>query len=456
MTAVTVWLADQPSWVLTVYAVLPAFSSYLCMYAFRKPYTALLYEDIPPVIGVDYKTLAVVLQLVGYATSKVLATKFSSEARFDERARNVLLLVAIAETSLLGFALVPPPFNLVFLFVNGLPLGMVWSMLFGLLEGRQITELLALSMASSQIFASGWAKAAGLWLLSATGCPPFWMPALTGLLFSPVLAASLWLLSLMPPPSAADRAARTPRQPMSAAERATFVRTHLLGIAPLCLVELCLLLYRDLRDTFMPDILGALGASADPATFASVDMLAGVVAISLLVLLSAVRSPWVAVHLQCACVSLGGIGCGMAGVLMHTGRISPVGFFVLTGVGLYATYTPLQSLLMDRLIAALRTPATAAFLSALVDSCGYVATVLMYLGRNLASACGAHVSYAGLLITLSWTNLFVAPLCMAWCLCYYRPFLHQAAAVAVEATDGGDAVQAGRSQTRDLKAALLG
>ena len=235
------WLARQPQWIVTAYAVLPAFSSYLCMYAFRKPYTALTYSDTPGVASVDYKTLAVVMQLLGYATSKLLATKFSSEASYGERVRNVLLLVGIAECSLLAFGLCPAPYNLPFLFLNGLPLGMVWSMLFGLLEGRRITEFLALSMASSQVFASGWAKAAGLWLLAATGCPPFLMPFLTGALFSPVLLMSLWLLGQLPPPSPEDQAARTPRKPMSGAERIAFLRTHVLGVAPLCLVELCLL-----------------------------------------------------------------------------------------------------------------------------------------------------------------------------------------------------------------------
>ena len=57
-------------------------------------------------------------------------------------------------------------------------------------------------------------------------------------------------------------------------------RTHLLGVLPLCGLELSLLLYRDLRDSFMPDILRELGSSADPATFASVDVLAGVVSLA--------------------------------------------------------------------------------------------------------------------------------------------------------------------------------
>ena len=195
MSLITNWLTRQPQWLVTLYAIVPAFSSYLCMYAYRKPFTALTYPGVPSVAGMEFKTLAVVLQLIGYAGSKLLATKLSSEARYVDRVRNVIGLVSVAQGTLLGFALVPPPYNLVFLVINGLCLGMVWSMLLGLLEGRRITEFLMLSMASSQIFASGWAKAAGLWLLDATGCPPFWMPALTGLLFAPLLLLSLWLLA---------------------------------------------------------------------------------------------------------------------------------------------------------------------------------------------------------------------------------------------------------------------
>ena len=120
---------------------------------------------------------------------------------------------------------------------------------------------------------------------------------------------------------------------------------------------------------------------------------------------------------------------------------------------------------MDRLIAALRTPATASFLSALADSCGCaprharraraaprrartrpprappahradVSTVLMYLGRDVASKFG-HVSYSGLLITLSCINLLVTPLCVGACLHYYRPYLGAAPAPLKEARVDG-------------------
>ena len=62
-------------------------------------------------MGTPRQTLAVVLQLIGYAGSKLLATKLSSEARYVDRVRNVIGLVSFAQGTLLGFALVPPHLN---------------------------------------------------------------------------------------------------------------------------------------------------------------------------------------------------------------------------------------------------------------------------------------------------------------------------------------------------------
>jgi hypothetical protein len=36
------------------------------------------------------------------------------------------------------FALVPAPWNVITLFINGLPLGMIWGLVFGFMEGRRV------------------------------------------------------------------------------------------------------------------------------------------------------------------------------------------------------------------------------------------------------------------------------------------------------------------------------
>ena len=63
-------------------------------------------------------------------------------------------MVSIAGISWLLFAIVPPPYNVIFLFTNGLPLGMVWGMVFGYLEGRRFTEVLGAGLSVSFIFSA--------------------------------------------------------------------------------------------------------------------------------------------------------------------------------------------------------------------------------------------------------------------------------------------------------------
>ena len=42
--ALTRWLERAPSWLFASWAIAAAFSTYFCMYAFRKPFAAASYE----------------------------------------------------------------------------------------------------------------------------------------------------------------------------------------------------------------------------------------------------------------------------------------------------------------------------------------------------------------------------------------------------------------------------
>ena len=100
-----------------------------------------------------------------------------------QRALGVLITSIIAAASWLLFALVPAPVNIIFLFVNGLVLGLVWGMIFSYLEGRKMTEILGIALSISFIFSSGLCRSAGSWLMSSYDVSEFWMPFLTCCLF---------------------------------------------------------------------------------------------------------------------------------------------------------------------------------------------------------------------------------------------------------------------------------
>src|SRR5687768_7607770 len=98
------------------------------MYGFRKPFTVGLYEgdvSLPFLPAVDYKIVLLVAQVLGYTLSKFLGIKVVSEMSSVHRATTIVALIGIAELALGAFAVAPRPWNAAFLFLNGLPLGMV-------------------------------------------------------------------------------------------------------------------------------------------------------------------------------------------------------------------------------------------------------------------------------------------------------------------------------------------
>jgi hypothetical protein len=58
---------------------------------------------------------------------------------------------------------------------------------------------------------------------------------------------------------------------------------------------------------------------------------------------------------------------------------------IIVGAGLYAAYTPFNTVLFDRLVAASGQLATAGFLIYLADAAGYVGSVGLLLAKNFAT-----------------------------------------------------------------------
>ena len=116
---------------------------------------------------IDYKVWLVIAQIIGYTLSKFYGIKFIAELKPGQRAKYILLLIGIAWLALLFFAIVPAPYNIIFLFINGFPLGLIWGLVFGYLEGRKSTEFMAAVLSISLIFASGFVKTVARMLMSS-------------------------------------------------------------------------------------------------------------------------------------------------------------------------------------------------------------------------------------------------------------------------------------------------
>jgi hypothetical protein len=401
---ITAWLERAPPATFTVVAGLAAFATYFAMYAFRRPFAVGRFAE--PVslfgLGLDAKTLFVVAQVVGYATSKFLGIKVVSEVSPARRARVLVALIGVAELALVGFALAPAPWSALFMLANGLPLGMIWGLTFGFLEGRRTSDLLGVVLASSFIVASGAVKTVGRWSLDA-GAPEAWMPAIVGALFFPLLITATALLAQLPPPSADDEAARTRRAPMGADERRAFVRAQLPVLAPLIALYVGLTAFRDVRDVFAVELWDALGYGGAPAILTTAEIpvaLGALLAVGAIGLVRDNRRAVVVVHL----VILGGAVLVGGATLAHAlGLVGPATWMIAVGLGLYLGYVPFNCVLFDRLIAALGSVANASFLITLADAFGYVGSVALLVTKSLGLV-GDALDWIGTFRTLAYAT----------------------------------------------------
>ncbi|OJW75666.1 DUF5690 family protein [Spirosoma sp. 48-14] len=367
-----------------LYGATVAFCTYACMYAFRRGITAVTFEGMM-FAGVSYKIWLVTAQVFGYAVSKGIGVKVVSEMSPSRRAVNILFFVGVALLALLGFALVPAPWNIVFLFLNGLPLGLVYGTMLGFLEGRRQTDALVAGLTASFIFASGFVKTVALTIKSAWGVSEFWLPFVTGSLFVLPMLISIYALTLLPPPTDEDRASRTLRKPMDADERRAFVANFRPGLILLILSYVLLSAFRDFRDNFGPEILKDAGVE-NPGIFAKTETLIAVGVLIIMAMLQRVTNNFRAFTLLNGLMLVGGALVGLSTYAYATGTLSPGNWFLLTGLGLYMAYVPCNGLYFERLIASFRYVSTVGFIVTLADWYGYLGSVGVLLYKNFGHA----------------------------------------------------------------------
>ena len=381
---VTRWLTRASPAMFSIYAVTMAFSTYFAMYSFRKPFAAAHFEGSTFWIF-DLKSALILSQLFGYALSKFLGIKFNSELPAKRRAWALIVLIVWAQAALLLFAVVPPPFKVLALFLNGMPLGTVWGVVFSFLEGRQTSEILGAGLSCAYVVASGAVKSVGATLLGH-GVSESWMPALTGAMFLPVFAAAVYGLSLIPPPSDADVAARTHREPMNKAERRAFLRRFLPGLLMLVLVYLFLTSYRDFRDNYAAEIWSDLGYGKQAGIFTLTEIPIAMSVKVVLGLLYLVKNNRRGLFITYVIMGSGAVLVGVATLLFDGHVIGPQAWMILVGLGLYLGYVPYGCVLFDRTIAALGIVATAVFLIYVSDAVAYGGSVAIVLYKVVGQA----------------------------------------------------------------------
>ncbi len=380
-SSVTRWLSNTNGFWFSVYTAGSAFGLYLCVFALRKTYNVALYEGYE-FAGVGYKVWMVLFQVVGYMLSKFIGIKVVSELKASSRAKGILLMSLIAASSWLLFAMIPLPYNLICLFFNGLPLGMVWGMVFGYLEGRKFTEVLGASLSVSFIFSAGFSKTVGQYIMTSWHVSEFWMPFAAACVFFGPLLLFLKMLDQVPAPTAEDEKLRTKRAPMTGAERVQFTKTFLPGLVLLVLTYMLLTAFREFRDNFSSNIWKVLGYGDKPEVFTTTETIITLTLLALIGSLMIIKNNKKAMIVNHLIVLAGMIMVGIGNFAFEREWIGPISWMTIVGMGLYFGYIQFNSIFFDRLIAAFKYVSTVGFLIYLADSFGYVGSVMVMLYKE--------------------------------------------------------------------------
>ncbi|SKB28219.1 hypothetical protein SAMN05660226_00349 [Parapedobacter luteus] len=413
--ALSQYLSRMPFSYMTVITALAAFGCYTSMYAFRKAFTAGTFDELS-VWGIDYKVWLVIAQVFGYMLSKFYGIKFIAELGHQKRGYKILSLVGIAWIALMGFAVIPAPFNIVCLFINGLPLGVIWGLVFSYLEGRRTTEFLGAVMSVSLVFASGFVKTVARTLMERVHVSEHWMPFCTGLLFVIPLVCCTVLLEAVPPPDARDKALRTAREPMGAHERQAFLKRYLPGLLLTIVAYLLFTIIRDVRDNFEVEIWADIGVTG-AAIYAQTDSAIAFMVLVMMALLIFVKDNLEAFTLIHLMIILGCVLAGVSTWLFQQGQLGGIAWMSIAGLGLYMVYIPYNAIFFERLLASFQHRGNIGFVMYLADAIGYLGSVAVLVVREWGFV---HLSWGTFFQQAVLIAAILGGICVSLSLLYFR------------------------------------
>lgn len=377
------------------WTIIAAFGAYFCTYAFRKPFAAGIFEN-QYLFGISYKSVLIISQVIGYVLSKFIGVKIVSELKASHRKGLIILLISVAQLALIAFGLVPKKFGFIFLFLNGLPLGMVWGIIYSYLEGRRFTELLAMGLSLNMIVTSGILKTCYKFLQGKFNISEFWMPSFMGFIAFPLFLVFVWMLSKIPPPTPSDVYLKTSRKPMSKKQKRLVLKKYFPGIAFVAISYTFLTGIRDFRDNFIIEIWNQINPEISYTIFAKTESIVGLVVMiaiaSLVIIKSNKKAFQVSSVLMLICMLLLGVVTNN----FKNNLLDPELWMVLSAVFFYLPYLIIQIAFFDRIIAYLHIKANAGFFVYICDSLGYLGSVAIILYKEFAAA---ELNYLDYLIT---------------------------------------------------------
>ena len=379
-----------------------ALLSYSLVYALRKPYTAAAFEGLT-FFGSDYKVAVTTIQILGYVIAKFFGIKIISELKRENRFRFFVASAVLAEAALVGFGLLPAPYNVVAMFVNGLSLGCMWGVIFSFIEGRKVTDILASLLGVSMVFSSGVAKSFGLFAMNEMQIDQFWMPAAIGGIALPLLVLMGYLLKCLPHPTDEDIALRNERVTLDGRGRRELFNQYAPILTLLFIGNFMLLMLRDIKEDFLVNIIDMSNQSS--WMFARIDTIVTLIILAVFALFVFSRSNIKALLLLMCLVVAGCVTMTYVSYNYESLDLSPVTWLFVISLSLYIAYLTFQTIFFDRFIACFRIKGNVGFFIAMIDFIGYMGTVTLLSVKELFN------------IDVEWFALFNHIACVVGAVC---------------------------------------
>lgn len=401
----------------TALIIAAVFLCYTGMYAIRKSFLAGQYNDLSLGFGLNAKIILVISQVLGYMVSKFVGIKVISEMKKEKRALWLVCFITFSLLMLGLFAIVPPKLKVVALFFNGLPLGMVFGIVFSYIEGRKNTELLAAALSATFIFSTGLVKTIGLLLMRDFNVSEYNMPFFTGLIFFPLFLLSVVVLNYSKGPSESDIIERSERQPMYKNERKDFIKANWVGYFGLVAVYVVLTIVRDFRDNFIVEFWADQGYSGTPKIITLTEI---PVAISVLLIAAAgtlIRKNKKAYNIGMGLTVLGSVMVLISTIMFKNHLMSPVYWMIASGIGVYLPYILFHCLIFERLVALLRFKGNVGFLFYIADAFGYLGSVVVLVLKEIT---GFNQSWSDFFISLNITSAVIIGMLALFSMWYFN------------------------------------
>lgn len=371
-----------------------AFLAYTGMYAVRKSFLAGQFEGVEMMNDFHFKTILIISQVLGYMLSKFLGIRVVSALPAGRRMLTLIGLVGFGLLALVGFAVAPPVIKPLMMFLNGLPLGMVFGLVLVYLEGRKNSELLVAGLSATFIFSTGLIKSTGIWMMQDFGVAEGWMPLVTGLVFFPWFVAAVYGLDRCKGPSEEDRQLRTERRPMKKADRRDFLNRHGWAFLGLVLMYVVLTVVRDFRDNFIVEFWAELGMKGNPELITLTEVPIALVVLLISALGILVLDNKKAFNLGMVLTLVSGGLMVLTTLLFDQGLVGSITWMISSGFCVYLPYILFHCLIFERFVAVLKYKGTVEFLFYIADAFGYLASVAIMLYKELMT------------VQLSWVGFF--------------------------------------------------